>query len=495
MPVKQQFTVENRVLSVTNLDKVLYPAAGFTKRDVIDYYTRVSKWLLPHLKDRPVTLKRFPDGVGGQAFYEKNAPRFTPDWVQTVSAPRREGGKDIRYIVINDLPTLVWCANLASLELHPFLHLASDLDMPTSIVFDLDPGEGATTASCAEVAILLRDVLDRLELQSFAKVSGSKGIQMYVPLNVPVSYASTREFAHSLAQLLEHEHPSLIVSDMAKNLRRGKVFIDWSQNSDFKTTVSVYSLRAKAERPFVSLPATWEELGSLRKKADQLCLEPEAALKRLQKKGDLFEPVLRLKQKLPKTLNGSKPLETYRKKRDFTKTKEPPPAAAPPAIPGKQRRFVIQKHAASHLHYDFRLEMDGVLKSWAIPKGVPYALKERRLAVPTEDHPIAYLDFEGTIPEAQYGGGTVMVWDIGTYHLIDGSYDQGKLHFFLQGKKLNGEWVLVTWGKDRKKCFMLKAGAAAKAPTAAQEDSSALTRRSMAQIASSGTAKVRRGSA
>jgi bifunctional non-homologous end joining protein LigD len=491
MPVKQQFTVENRVLSLTNLDKVLYPAVGFTKANVIDFYTRVSNWLLPHLKDRPVTLKRFPDGVGGQAFYEKNAPRFTPDWVQTVSVPRREGGKKIRYIVINDLPTLVWCANLASLELHPFLHLASNLDTPTSIVFDLDPGEGATTASCAEVAILLRDALDRLELQSFAKVSGSKGIQIYVPLNTPATYVATQEFAHSLARLLERHHPSLIVSDMAKRLRRGKVFIDWSQNSDFKTTVSVYSLRAKAERPFVSLPVTWAELGTLRTKPDQLCLEPEAALKRLQKKGDLFTPLLRLKQKLPKT--ASKTLETYRKKRDFTKTKEPPPAAAPPSSPGNHRRFVIQKHAASHLHYDFRLEMDGVLKSWAVPKGVPYALKERRLAVPTEDHPIEYLDFEGTIPEGQYGGGTVIVWDIGTYELIDGSYEQGKLHFLLKGKKLNGEWVLVTWGKDRKKWFILKAGVAAKPPSAAQEDSSALTGRSMAQIASSGTEKVRRG--
>src|SRR4029077_3971368 len=218
MPAKQQFTVENRVLSLSNLDKVLYPAAGFTKADVVDYYTRVSNWLLPHLKDRPVTLKRFPDGAGGQAFYEKNAPRFTPDWVQTAPVPRREGGKDISYILINDLPTLVWCANLASLELHPFLHLAANLDSPTSIVFDLDPGEGATLAYCAEVAFLLRDILEQAGLQSFAKVSGSKGIQVYAPLNTPASYGTTREFAHSLAQLLERDHPSLIVSEMAKEL-------------------------------------------------------------------------------------------------------------------------------------------------------------------------------------------------------------------------------------------------------------------------------------
>jgi bifunctional non-homologous end joining protein LigD len=495
MPAKQQVTVEGRVLSLTNLDKVLYPAARFTKADVIDYYTRVSKWLLPHLKDHPVTLKRFPDGVGGQAFYEKDAPRFTPDWVQTAAVPRKAGGKDIRYILINDLPTLVWCANLASLELHPFLHLASNLDTPTSVVFDLDPGEGATTATCAEVALILRDALDRLELQSFAKVSGSKGIQIYVPLNTPVSYATTQEFAHSQAQSLEREHPSLIVSEMAKNLRRGKVFIDWSQNSNFKTTISVYSLRAKVERPYVSLPVTWEEVEGLRKEADKLCLEPEAALKRIEKKGDLFAPVLRLKQKLQKKTTASKTLDEYRQKRDFTKTKEPAPAAAPTSNAGKQRRFVIQKHAASHLHYDFRLEMDGVLKSWAVPKGVPFAPKQRRLAAPTEDHPIEYLDFEGTIPRGEYGGGTVMVWDIGTYELIDGSYEEGKLHFRLKGKKLNGEWALVAWGKDRKKWFLLKAGEAAKPVTEAQEDSSALTGRTMEQVANAGATKVRRGSA
>ncbi len=478
MPAKQQLTVEGRTLSLTNLDKALYPEGPFTKAQAIDYYARAAPWLLPHLRGRPITLNRFPDGVKGHAFYEKDAPKYTPDWIHIAPVPRRNGGPDIRYIVINDLPTLIWCANMASLELHPFLHREQALDTPTSIVFDLDPGPGTTVVDCAEVAFLLRGALTGMKLQCFPKVSGSKGIQLYVPLNTAVTYAATQPFAKSLAELMEREHPDRVVSQMAKDLRAGKVFIDWSQNSDFKTTVGVYSLRAKREKPFVSLPVTWEELDELRnsRRLERLCLEPAAALARMEKVGDLFEPVLTLKQKLP----AAPTLEKYNRKRDFSKTKEPPPAP-PEAKDG--RRFVIQKHAASHLHYDFRLEMDGVLKSWAVPKGVPYELKQRRLAMATEDHPVAYLDFEGTIPKGQYGGGTVMVWDIGTYELMDGAYGKGKLHFRLHGKKLNGEWVLAG-GRDaeHKTWFLMKAGEATEPLSAQREDASALTGRTMEQI-------------
>ncbi|MDQ6708027.1 MAG: non-homologous end-joining DNA ligase, partial [Acidobacteriota bacterium] len=306
MATKHQREVGGRTLTLTNLEKVLYPAAQFTKANVIDYYARAAPWLLPHLKDRPVTLKHFPDGIGGKAFYEKDAPRYTPDWVRIAPVPRRAGGPDIRYILIDDLPTLIWCANIASLELHPFLHRANDLNTPTAIVFDLDPGEGATLVTCAEVGFILRSYLARLNLESFAKVSGSKGLQVYVPINTPVTYALAQPFARSIAQSLEKEHPSLIVSEMAKNLRAGKVFIDWSQNSDFKTTVGVYSLRAKRDHPFVSLPVSWEELEALGKQRDpdRLCLDPQAALARLEKLGDLFAPVLRLRQRLPNDSAG-----------------------------------------------------------------------------------------------------------------------------------------------------------------------------------------------
>jgi bifunctional non-homologous end joining protein LigD len=299
-PKKQDVEIEGRKITVSNLEKVLYPA-GFTKGQVIDYYIRVSRFLLPHLKDRPVTLKRYPDGINGQHFYEKDAPKFTPAWVKTFPVPRRGGGTDIRYILINDLPTLVWCANLANLEVHPFLHRVPAIDSPTQIVFDLDPGEGVDVIACAEVAFLLKDVLERMKLKSFAKVSGSKGIQLSIPLNTPVTYDTTQPFAKRLADVMAQQHPTLVVAEMSKSLRPGKVFIDWSQNSDFKTTVSVYSLRAKSELPSVSMAVDWEELGKALKRGDKdrLYYEPEAALKRLEETGDQFASVLKLKQKLP----------------------------------------------------------------------------------------------------------------------------------------------------------------------------------------------------
>ncbi len=297
----QTVRIGERDLPVSNLDKVLFPVTKFTKAQLIDYYVRVSRWLLPHLHDRPVTLKRYPDGVTGEFFYEKNAPRFTPAWVKTFPVPRRAGGQPIRYVLINDLETLVWAANLATIEFHPFLHRAPRLDRPTSVVFDLDPGPGADVLTCARVAFLLRDALEKFGLQSFAKVSGSKGIQVYAPLNSAATYDATRPFAKALAQALEREHTDMVVSEMAKHLRAGKVFIDWSQNSDFKTTVGVYSLRAKRQTPFASMPVSWDELRAAldAKDARALCYQPDAAIERLEKIGDLFAPVLKLKQRLP----------------------------------------------------------------------------------------------------------------------------------------------------------------------------------------------------
>ena len=301
MAKKQEVEIEGRNIAVSNLDKVLFPENGFTKAQVIDYYIRVARFMLPHLKNRPVTLIRYPDGVGGKHFYEKNAPAFTPGWVQTFPVPRRSGESPIRYILINDLATLVWCANLASLEFHPFLHLAPAIDSPTEIVFDLDPGEGAGILKCAQVAFLLKDLLEQMKLESFAKVSGSKGIQLYIPLNTPATYDATKPFARGLAEQVERQHPELVVSEMNKTARTGKIFIDWSQNSDFKTTVGVYSLRAKRAQPYASLPVEWDELQRSVKqgKTETVNFAPEAALKRLEKTGDLFAPVLKLKQKLP----------------------------------------------------------------------------------------------------------------------------------------------------------------------------------------------------
>lgn len=295
---KQQIEIEGRRVALTNLDKVLYPS-GFTKGQVIDFYIRAADYVLPHLKDRPITLKRYPDGVNASHFYEKDAPRYTPDWVRIFNVPRRNGG-EIRYIVIDDLPTLVWCANAANLELHPFLHRAPHLDRPTAVAFDLDPGEGTDVLTCARIAFWLKEVFDNAGLQSFAKVSGSKGMQVYVPLNSRVTYEQTQPFAKSLAERMQREHPDCVVSEMAKVKRPGKVFIDWSQNSDFKTTVAVYSLRAKRSEPYVSMPVSWDELRRAVRKNEvaSLSFDPAAALARLEKLGDLWSEVLKLKQSL-----------------------------------------------------------------------------------------------------------------------------------------------------------------------------------------------------
>jgi bifunctional non-homologous end joining protein LigD len=299
--VKQalEVEVEGKRLKLSNLEKVLYPAVGFTKGAVIDYYTRVAPVLLPHLRGRPLTLKRYPDGVDGEYFYEKQCPSHRPDWVST--APVKTNGKTIDFCLANDLPTLVWTSNLADLELHTSLSLAKNVKRPTMMVFDLDPGAPAAILECVEVGLLLREVLDEVGLESFPKTSGSKGFQVYVPLNTPrITYDDTKPFARALAQLLEKQHPKLVVSNMKKELRKGKVFVDWSQNTDFKTTICVYSLRAR-ERPTVSTPVEWGEAESALKKgdSDRLVFDYEAVLKRVDRKGDLFEPVVKLKQSLP----------------------------------------------------------------------------------------------------------------------------------------------------------------------------------------------------
>jgi bifunctional non-homologous end joining protein LigD len=296
---KTQLDVDGKKVEVSNLQKVMYPETGFTKGDVIDYYIKISEHLLPHLKNRPITLKRYPDGVDGFFFYEKQCPPHRPKWVKTTDVPKSDG-TDIHYCVMSDLPALVWAANLADLELHTFLHKAPAIGRPNALAFDLDPGAPADILTCAKVGLKLKALFDALGLESFPKTSGSKGLQVYVPLNTPVTYAKTKAFAHAVAELLARELPDLVVSDMKKSLRKGKVLVDWSQNDDHKTTVNVYSLRAKA-RPTVSTPVTWKEVAAAFKKknAKLLIFETTDVLKRVKKHGDFFAPVLTLKQKLP----------------------------------------------------------------------------------------------------------------------------------------------------------------------------------------------------
>lgn len=292
--------IQGRTLKLSNLEKILYPSVGFTKKDVIDYYARIAPAIIPHLKARPLTRKRYPDGVDGETFFEKNAPMHKPDWVKTVAIWSSGNRRNVNYVLCDDLATLIWLANLAALELHPSLSLANDVACPTELVFDLDPGPPANIVQCCQVAFWLRDIFDHFGLQSFAKTSGSKGLQLYVPLNTPTSYDVTKMFAHALAQLLEQEHPKEVVSDMKRSIRAGKVFVDWSQNDEHKTTIGVYSLRAR-ERPTVSTPVSWDEVERALKKKDAglLVFESSKAIARFEKMGDLFEPVLELKQKLP----------------------------------------------------------------------------------------------------------------------------------------------------------------------------------------------------
>ena len=323
--------VEGKHLKLSNLDKVLYPEAGFTKGQVIDYYVRIAPVLLPHLRGRPLTMKRYPNGVSGPYFYEKNCPEHRPEWVQTARLWSSSNNKWMNYCLAEDLPTLVWAANLADLELHTSLSLGKDILRPTFIVFDLDPGPPANIVQCCQVGLWVRDILAQLQLQSFAKTSGSKGLQIYVPLNTAVTYDQTKPFAHELARLLERQHPNLVVSDMKKALRASKVLVDWSQNDDHKTTVCVYSLRAK-ERPTVSTPMQWEEVESCLKKGDPslLVFESDEVLARAKKYGDLFEPVLKLKQKIP-------PVEALQQLQAGVTAKSEAATRRPPAPAAKQK--------------------------------------------------------------------------------------------------------------------------------------------------------------
>ena len=293
--------IEGRQLKLTNQDKVLYPAAGFTKGQVIDYYARIAPVLVPHLKNKPLTLKRYPNGVNEPPFFEKNATKHRPDWVKTAPIWSEGNQRDVNYILCNDLATLVWVANLAAIELHPSLSLNQDIMCPRSLVFDLDPGPPANIVQCCQVAVWLRTIFEHFKLESFPKTSGSKGLQIYVPLNTKTSYDETKPLAHALARLLENEHRDLVVSDMKKAIRTNKVFVDWSQNDEHKTTISVYALRAR-ERPTVSTPVTWDEVEHTLKKKDAnlLVFESKQTLERVEKMGDLFAPLLNLKQKLPK---------------------------------------------------------------------------------------------------------------------------------------------------------------------------------------------------
>jgi bifunctional non-homologous end joining protein LigD len=338
--------IQGRTLKLSNLEKVLYPATGFTKKDVIDYYARIAPAILPHLKGRALTRKRYPDGVEGEPFFEKNAPMHKPEWVKVAPVWSGRNRRTVNYVLADDMATLIWLANLAALELHPSLALAQDIKCPTEMVFDLDPGPPANIVQCCQVALWLREIFEHFGLQSFPKTSGSKGLQIYVPLNTPTSFEATKLFAHALAQLLEHDHPKGVLSEMSRQARTGKVFVDWSQNDEHKTTIGVYSLRAR-EHPTVSTPVTWEEVERAHKKKDAglLVFESAQVVKRFEKLGDLFEPVLELKQALP-NLKAAAAAATQLPPIDIAAQAEPE-AVPPKARVAKAKKQALRKSGAA----------------------------------------------------------------------------------------------------------------------------------------------------
>ena len=420
-------SVDGHRVKLTNLDKVMYPETGTTKADVLDYYARVADVLIPHAANRPLTRKRWVHGVGtdehpGQMFFQKNLDEGAPSWVHRRSIEHRSHANE--YPLLNDRATLTWFAQMAALELHvpqwQFGRTGAQKN-PDRIVFDLDPGDGAGLAECAEVARFVQAILADMGLEAMPVTSGSKGIHLYAALDGRQDSDQVSAVAHELARALEADHPDLVVSDMKKTLRAGKVLVDWSQNNGNKTTIAPYSLRGRPH-PMVAAPRTWRELAS----KDLHQLDYREVLRRVARRGDpladltighlsSLEPTPEHMATFESTDAARDRLQKYRSMRDAKRTPEPVPEAASGTSTGMS--FVIQEHHARALHWDFRLEHDGVLVSWALPKGVPTDPGKNHLAVQTEDHPLEYGTFEGSIPAGEYGGGQVTIWDAGTYEL------------------------------------------------------------------------------
>ncbi|NUP75249.1 MAG: ATP-dependent DNA ligase, partial [Sinomonas sp.] len=446
-PKREKVTVDGRELSLSNLDKVLYPDDGMTKGEILDYLRVVGPAMIPGIRDRPATRKRWVHGVGtaeepGEVFFQKNLDASTPKWVKRVTLEHRHSTNT--YPLVNDLATLVWLGQIASLEIHvPQWRVDEKGRMlhPDRLVMDLDPGPGAGLPECVEVALLIKPILDDMGLASVPVTSGSKGIHLYAKLDMKQSWEQVSSVAHELARSLAADHPDLVVSDQKKTLREGRVLLDWSQNSGQKTTIAPYSLRGRFQ-PMVAAPRTWEEIGS----PDLAHVRYDEMPARLTKYGNLFAPVLTdysdedgeddggrpppsssstrgaakasYGQRKPSQAAGEAKtdrLAPYRAKRDASATPEPVPLEPPE--PGEGNTFVIHEHHARRLHWDLRLEHEGVLASFALPKGVPTDPGHNHLAVHTEDHPIEYLTFSGTIPKGEYGAGEMFVWDTGTYEV------------------------------------------------------------------------------
>ena len=422
-------------VKLTNADKILYPATGTTKSEIFDYYTNIAEVMVPHIAGRAATRKRWPNGVGQSSFFEKQLAASAPEWLPRGSITHRSG--TTTYPIIDSADGLAWIAQQAALEVHvPQWRFEAEWTRDgeelkpgpaTRLVFDLDPGEGVTMAQLAKVARAVRDLIADIGLTTYPLTSGSKGMHLYSPLDKPVSSKGAVVLAKRVAQQLETSMPKLVTSTMTKSVRAGKVFVDWSQNSGSKTTIAPYSLRGR-EYPTVAAPRTWDELDDTKLRQ----LRYDEVLERAERDGDLLAA-------LDADVSAPDRLTKYRSMRDAAKTPEPVPASKPAV--GHGNTFVIQEHHARRLHYDFRLERDGVLVSWAVPKNLPETTAVNHLAVHTEDHPLEYGGFEGTIPKGEYGAGKVVIWDAGTYDTE--KFNDDEVIVTLHGQRISGRYALI----------------------------------------------------
>ena len=434
-------TIGKRKVELSNLDKILFPEDNILKAEIIEYYLKIAPTLLNHLKGRALTLIRFPDGIHGEMFYQKNRPEWAPDWIEFAKLGKEEK-KD--YIIATEPATLVWLANLASLELHQLHSRKPNFDMPDYMVFDLDPPEGYDFKKVIPIALGLKESIEALGYTAFAKTTGGKGIHICCPLEPKWDFHTVFEASQLIAQPFVDRHPNDTTLHIKKEARKGRVLIDIYRIRTGQSIVSPYSLRGRVGAP-VSMPLTWDELSTLKSPSEH---NIRTALDKVLKDGDAWEGIgafavevhTHRKKVVPKELPPNKKrktpeqLETYSKKRDFEKTLEPEARI----IEGGGSNFVVHRHHASHLHYDLRLEQDGVLKSWAVPRGLPPHPGVKRLAVQTEDHPMKYLTFDGKIPKGQYGGGDMWIYALGKYQITKDKKDG--FYFRLNSKEVNGEY-------------------------------------------------------
>ncbi len=451
--------VGKRKLELSNLKKVLFPDDGIIKAEVIDYYLKIAPTILNHIKGRPLSLIRFPDGIYGEQFYQKNRPDWAPDWIEYVPLGSDEK-KD--YILATEEASLVWLANLACLEIHQMHSKKPDYDKPDYMVFDIDPPEGYKFEDVVEIAMELRPFLENLGYHAFVKTTGGKGVHVVTPIEQKWDFHKVFETAQEIAKPFVEERSNLTLH-IKKEARKGRVLVDIYRIRQGQSIISAYSLRGRKGAP-VSTPLTWEQLEVLKDPAEyNLMNVPDMVMSY----GDAWEGISayavelhteRKSKAKPKKL-GPNPkhktpeqLEKYSKKRDFEKTPEP----GGEIFDGKGNNFVIHRHHASRLHYDLRLEEDGVLKSWAVPKGLPPAPGIKRLAVQTEDHPMEYLTFEGTIPKGQYGGGDMWVYAAGKYEITKEKKDG--FYFRLHSPAVSGEYRMYMINKNKKEYLMERVG-------------------------------------